>query len=55
MMNEETLYTWVKYADDKKGSGISDSPEGKKFVGIATNKTTANDTDNPADYVWSPM
>lgn len=49
------LYTWVKYADDEFGNGISDSPKGKKFIGLAENKTSPNESGNPLDYVWSPM
>ena len=43
-----TLYTWVKYADDALGNGISDSPTGKAYVGFAYNKTTATESNNPA-------
>ncbi|MED4206599.1 hypothetical protein [Neobacillus mesonae] len=51
----QTTYTWVKYADDANGNGMSDSPNDKRFMGIATNKTTANKSTNPADYTWSPL
>ena len=48
-----TLYTWIKYADDANGSGISDNPEGKLYIGLAHNKTTATESNDPADYTWS--
>ncbi|MFH5834546.1 phage tail spike protein [Proteiniclasticum sp. C24MP] len=48
-------YTWVKYADTDTGSGMSDSPTGKRFLGLAHNKTTASESTNPADYNWSPL
>ncbi|RNC96263.1 phage tail spike protein [Lysinibacillus halotolerans] len=48
-------YTWLKYADDNKGSGMSDSPDGKRYLGLAYNKTTATESTNPADYNWSPL
>lgn len=48
-----TYYTWVKYADDKDGNGISDSPEGKAYIGFAYNKTTATESNTPTDYKWS--
>lgn len=46
------LYTWIKYADDNLGNGMSDTPEGKKFMGIAYNKLTQQESDNPSDYEW---
>ena len=39
-----TYYTWVKYADDENGNGISDDPIDsrgrlyKKYMGMAYNK-----------------
>lgn len=49
----KTYYTWVKYADNSSGSGMSDSPEGKAYIGLAYNKATAAESNNPADYMWS--
>ncbi|WP_077601573.1 siphovirus ReqiPepy6 Gp37-like family protein [Oceanobacillus sojae] len=46
-------YTWVKYADDDQGRGMSDSPQGKKYIGLAYNKLIANESDSPKDYTWS--
>lgn len=50
-----TTYTWVKYADDENGTGMSNSPDGKIYLGLAYNKTTATESSNPADYAWSPL
>ncbi|WLR54829.1 phage tail spike protein [Mesobacillus subterraneus] len=50
-----TTYTWVKYADDNLGNGMSDSPDGKRYLGLAYNKTTASESTNKADYSWSPL
>lgn len=47
-----TLYTWIKYADDALGNGMSDTPEGKAFMGIAYNKLTQQESTNPSDYQW---
>jgi len=47
-----TYYTWIKYADDAAGAGITDSPTGKAYLGIATNKTSPTESNNPADYTW---
>ena len=48
-----TYYTWIKYANDSSGGGISDDPTGKEYIGFAYNKTTANESNNPNDYTWS--
>ncbi|WP_238019327.1 siphovirus ReqiPepy6 Gp37-like family protein [Oceanobacillus jordanicus] len=48
-------YTWTKYADDKDGNGMSDSPGGKRYLGLAYNKTTASESNNASDYSWSPL
>lgn len=50
-----TYYTWIKYADDAQGKGISNDPTGKNYVGIATNQTSSNESENPEDYKWSLM
>ena len=48
-----TTYTWIRYADDANGRGISNDPRGKTYIGLAYNKTTANESNNPSDYMWS--
>ena len=49
----KTTYTWIRYADDVNGNGISNDPTGKKYIGFAYNKTTAIESDIPSDYTWS--
>lgn len=51
--NGVTYYTWIRYADDANGSGISNNPTGKKYIGFAYNKTTATESNTPSDYTWS--
>lgn len=46
------FYTWIKYADSPT-SGISDNPDGKKYIGIAHNKTEKTESNNYSDYTWS--
>ena len=41
------------YADDADGAGISNDPTGKEYIGLAYNKETATESDDPADYAWS--
>lgn len=50
-----SAYTWIKYADDESGNGMSNSPEGKIYIGIAANKDTPQESDNPTDYAWSRL
>ena len=49
----QPTYTWIRYADDANGGGMSNDPAGKKYMGLAYNKPTAAESNNPADYAWS--
>lgn len=49
----KTFYTWVRYADNAQGEGISDNPEGKDYIGLAYNKETPVESNDPSDYTWS--
>lgn len=49
----KTYYTWVRYADDQYGNGMSDNPSGKYYIGLAFNKETQIESNNPKDYQWS--
>lgn len=51
----KSLYTWVKYADSATGAGMSDYPDGKTYLGIANNRTSAVESTNPGDYVWAKI
>lgn len=51
--NGVTYYTWIRYADDANGSGISNNPTGKRYIGLAYNKVTATESNTPSDYTWS--
>ena len=50
-----TLYTWIAYANS--ADGVTDFTTGvaggRTYIGIATNKLTPTESDNPADYSWS--
>lgn len=49
-------YTWVAYANDNTGSGISLSPTGKTYIGIAVNKDTPTvDITDPSVFSWVQM
>ena len=45
-------FTWIKYADSPT-SGMSDSPDGKAYMGVAYNKDTATESTAYSDYSWS--
>lgn len=51
--NGRTYYTWVRYADDINGTNMSDSPNGKSYIGLAYNKSTATESNVASDYQWS--
>lgn len=51
----KTYYTWIRYADDRNGNGISNISEGKAYIGIAYNKETATESNNPKDYTWTKI
>ena len=47
-------HVWKAYADDALGSGISLSPEGKKYIGFAVGQRTEEpDLSDPSLYDWS--
>lgn len=46
------VYTWIKYADTPT-TGMSDSPSGKDYIGLAFNKGTATESTDYSDYQWS--
>ena len=48
-----TYYTWIKFADDKMGSNMSDEPEGKGYMGITYNKLTPQESNDPLEYKWT--
>ena len=54
LADSRVFYTWIVYADDEKGNGISLLPDGKRYMGIAENKLTENpDISDPTIFKWS--
>lgn len=49
----QSYWTWIRYADNASGSGITNDPTGKLYIGFAYNKTTPTESDIPTDYKWS--
>lgn len=49
----QPTYMWIKYADDDEGNGMTDLPLGKTYIGLAHNKPTPTESNNPSDYTWA--
>ena len=49
----KAYYTWVKYANSATPTEMSDVPDGMDYIGIAYNKETRVESDDPNDYAWS--
>lgn len=48
-------YTWVKYSQSSDGSGLTDDPTNAIYIGIAYNKDSETESEDPADYSWSKI
>lgn len=48
-------YTWVKYSQSSDGSGLTDDPTNAIYIGIAYNKDSEIESENPVDYSWSKI
>lgn len=52
-------YTWIKYADGPNGTNMSEYPIDERtgipreYIGMAPNKDTPVESNNPADYTWT--
>lgn len=50
----KTFYTWITYSDYSDGRNMYQVPtDNTNYIGIAVNKETASESNNPADYTWS--
>ena len=53
------LYTWVKWADDNIGTNMTNTPEGKEYIGLAINKNLPEsqdpNSDDPTYYFWTKV
>ncbi|MDD3362640.1 MAG: hypothetical protein PHW34_13305 [Hespellia sp.] len=53
LAKNRTFYTWVAYADDENGTGISLLPNGKKYLGTAVNQLVKEPSIiDPTIYTW---
>ena len=53
LAKSRTFYTWVAYAEDENGNGISLNPDGKDYMGTAANQLSSEpDLSDPTIYTW---
>lgn len=56
LAQNRVLYTWIAYADDDQGNGISLDPEGKDYMGVSANHVEKTpDIADPSIYTWSKI
>jgi len=50
-----TYYTWIKYATDSSGTGLTDTYTAgtTTYIGMAFNKTSATESTTAGDYTWN--
>ena len=52
-------YTWIKYSNSPDGTNMSEYPIDsitglpRNYIGIASNKSTPTESNNPLDYTWA--
>jgi hypothetical protein len=49
------LYTWIKYAKDASGTGITDNPNGAIYIGISYNNESSIESNDPTQYAWTKI
>ena len=51
----DSKYIWVKYSQNANGVPLTDDPTGAVYIGIAYNKDSIEESNNPDDYSWSKI
>ena len=51
----DSKYIWVKYSQNANGVPLTDDPTGAVYIGIAYNKDSIEESNNPSDYSWSKI
>ena len=54
-ISADSKYIWVKYSANADGSGLTDDPTNAIYIGIAYNKDTATESNDPSDYTWTKI
>lgn len=51
----KVLYTWIKYAKDANGTGMTDDPNGAIYIGISYNNESSIESNDPTHYAWTKI
>lgn len=51
----KVLYTWIKYAKDANGTGMTDNPNGAVYIGISYNNESSTESNDPTQYAWTKI
>lgn len=51
----DSKYIWVKYSQNANGIPLTDDPTNAVYIGIAYNKDSIEESNNPSDYSWSKI
>ena len=51
----DSKYIWVKYSQNANGIPLTDNPTNAVYIGIAYNKDSIEESNNPSDYSWSKI
>lgn len=55
-LDSQVLYTWIAYADNEAGTGVSLDPSGKTYMGTATNQTSYEvDISDVTVFKWAKI
>lgn len=54
-ISADSKYIWVKYSQNANGVPLTDDPTGAVYIGIAYNKDSIEESNNPNDYSWSKI
>ena len=54
-ISADSKYIWVKYSQNANGVPLTDNPTGAVYIGIAYNKDSIEESNNPDDYSWSKI
>lgn len=54
-VSADSKYIWVKYSQYPDGSELTDDPTNAIYIGIAYNKDSIIESENPSDYSWTKI
>lgn len=54
-ISADSKYIWIKYSQNPDGSDLTDDPKDAIYIGIAYNKDSVHESENPSDYSWTKI